>query len=181
MAGVTLAVLAIPLNIGYAQVAGLPPSAGLYAALIPLVVFALLSSSRQLVAGPDAPIAALIGSLLLSLAPANDPKLVQLAFAQALVCALIFFGLWALRLGFLANFLSRAVLIGFISGLGIEVFTSQIPKVLGISVEGDEWLEKIVGIVQGIEDTNVYALIVGVGTFVRSECCDAWRRSCPVR
>ena len=166
MAGVTLAALAIPLNIGYAQVAGLPPSAGLYAALVPLVVFALLSSSRQLVAGPDAPIAALIGSLLLALAPANDPKLVQLAFAQALVCALIFFGLWALRLGFLANFLSRAVLIGFISGLGIEVFTSQIPKVLGISVEGEEWLEKVVGIVQGIEDTNVYALFVGVGTFV---------------
>ena len=106
----------------------------------------------------------------------------QLAFAQALVCALIFFGLWALRLGFLANFLSRAVLIGFISGLGIEVFTSQIPKMLGICVEGEEWLDKVVGIVQGIQDTNVYAA-VRRRRHVRHRfaCCDGWRRSCLAR
>src|SRR5688572_5941321 len=73
-AGITLAALAIPLNIGYAQVAGLPAVTGLYAAILPLAVFGLFASSRQLVAGPDAPIAALIGSILLAMASANDPR-----------------------------------------------------------------------------------------------------------
>ncbi len=120
LAGVTLAALAIPFNIGYAQVANLPPVVGLYAAIFPMAVFAIFASSRQLVAGPDAPIAALIGSLLLLLAPADDPRYVQLAYALALMCALVFFAPWAFKLGFLANFLSRAVLIGFVSGLGVE-------------------------------------------------------------
>ncbi|MBV9355634.1 MAG: SulP family inorganic anion transporter, partial [Chloroflexi bacterium] len=166
LAGVTLAALAIPLNIGYAQVANLPPVTGLYAAILPMAVFAVFASSRQLVAGPDAPIAALIGSLLLLLAQPDDPRYVQLAYALGLVCALVFFALWAFKLGFLANFLSRAVLVGFVSGLGVEVFTSQIPKIMGISVPGQEWVDKVVGIVHGLPDVNPLALVVGVGTIV---------------
>jgi MFS superfamily sulfate permease-like transporter len=91
MAGVTLAALMVPLNIGYAQVAGLPPIVGLYSAILPMIVFALLSSSRQLVAGPDAPVAALIGSLLGAMAAPDDPHYLQLALAQALMCAVVFF------------------------------------------------------------------------------------------
>ena len=77
-AGITLAALMIPLNIGYAQVAGLPPIVGLYTAILPMIAYALFSSSRQLVAGPDAPIAALIGAALASFAAATDPRYVQL-------------------------------------------------------------------------------------------------------
>ena len=130
LAGITLAALMIPLNIGYAQVAGLPPVAGLYAAIIPLVVFALLASSRHLVTSPDASMATLVGAALVAFAAPGDPLRLQYALALAVVCAALFLVFWAFRLAFLANFLSRAVMAGFITGLGVEVFTNQVRKIL---------------------------------------------------
>jgi MFS superfamily sulfate permease-like transporter len=135
-AGITLAALIIPLNIGYAQVAGLPPVVGLYAAIIPLVIFALFTTSRHVVGSPDASIAALVGATLLAFAAPGDPLRVQYAGALAVMCGLLFGVFWYFRLAFLANFLSRAVLVGFISGLGIEVLTNQLRKILGASVGG---------------------------------------------
>ena len=127
-AGITLAALMIPLNIGYAQVAGLPPVAGLYAAIIPLAVFALLTSSRHLVTSPDASMAGLVGAALVAFAAPGDPLRLQYALAVAVLCGLLFFVFWIFRLAFLANFLSRAVMTGFITGLGIEVFTNQVQE-----------------------------------------------------
>ena len=129
-AGITLAALIIPLNIGYAQVAGLPPVAGLYAAIIPLAVFALLTSSRHLVTSPDASMAGLVGAALVAFASPGDPLRLQYALALAVICGLLFFVFWFFRLAFLANFLSRAVMAGFITGLGIHVFTNQVRKIL---------------------------------------------------
>jgi len=166
LAGVTLAALMIPLNIGYAQVAGLPAIVGLYAAIFPMVAFALFATSRNLIASPDAPIAALIGGVLLALAPASDPLYVQYAFALALICALIFFLFWFFRLGFLANFLSRAVLVGFISGLGVEVFTSQLKKIMGVSVEADGYFREVLALIASIPAANWYSVAIGVGTIV---------------
>ena len=116
-AGITLAALIIPLNIGYAQVAGLPPVFGLYAGIIPLTIFAIFTSSCHVVGSPDAPISAILGALLIGFAPIGDPLRLQYALALALLCGLLFFLFWLFRLAFLANFLSRAVLAGFISGL----------------------------------------------------------------
>lgn len=143
LAGVTLAALMIPLNIGYAQVAGLPPIVGLYTAIIPSVLWAIFATSRNLIASPDAPIAALIGSLLAGLAVPGDERYAQLAFAQALMCAVFFFLFWFFRLGFLANFLSKAVLVGFISGLGIEVMLSQIEKIMGVSIDVEGFFREL--------------------------------------
>jgi len=84
-AGITLAALIIPLNIGYAQVAGLPPMVGLYAGIIPLIVFALFTSSRHVITSPDASIAALVGAVLLGFAAPGDPMRVQFALALALI------------------------------------------------------------------------------------------------
>jgi high affinity sulfate transporter 1 len=166
IAGVTLAALMIPLNIGYAQVAGLPPIVGLYGAIVPMIFFGLFSTSRNLIAGPDAPIAALIGSVLLMLAPANDPKYVELAYGLALVSALFLFAFCLFRLGFLSNFLSKAVLVGFISGLGIEVLTSQVQKIMGIHVEADHWLAEVWEMIKSIPEANIYCLIIGIGAIV---------------
>ena len=129
-AGVTLAALMIPLNIGYAQVAGLPPVAGLYAAIVPLIILALLTSSRHLVTSPDASMAGLVGAALVAFAAPGDPMRLQYALALALMIGGLFFIFWLFRLAFLANFLSRAVMVGFITGLGIEVFTNQVRKIL---------------------------------------------------
>ena len=135
-AGITLAALIIPLNIGYAQVAGLPPVFGLYAGIIPLAIFALFTSSRHVVGSPDAPISAILGAMLIGFAPIGDPLRVQYALALALMCGLLFFVFWFFRLAFLANFLSRAVLAGFITGLGIEVLTNQARRILGAAHDG---------------------------------------------
>jgi sulfate permease, SulP family len=174
LAGVTLAALTIPMNIGYTQVAGLPPIVGLYASIFPMLLFVAFSSSRQLVAGPDAPIAVLIGSPLAGLAVPGEPRYVQLAYAQALVCAAIFFLIWFFRLGFLANFLSRAVLVGFVSGLGIKILTDQIEYIMGIHVEVGNlfpevylgWFLEIFDIVLKIPQSNLYTVVIGLGTIL---------------
>jgi sulfate permease, SulP family len=165
-AGITLAALMIPLNIGYAQVAGLPPIVGLYAAIVPMIFFAIFATSRNLIASPDAPIAALIGGVLAALVDRSDPQYVQLAFAMALVCALVFFIFWFFRLGFLANFLSRAVLVGFISGLGIEVLESQLKKIMGVPVEAEGFFRELIEMVSKIPVANWYSVAIGVGTIV---------------
>jgi sulfate permease, SulP family len=187
-AGITLAALMIPLNIGYAQVAGLPPVAGLYAAIVPLIVFALLASSRHLVTSPDASMATLVGAALVAFAAPGDPLRMQYALALALVCALLFFVFWIFRLAFLANFLSRAVMAGFITGLGIEVFTNQVRKILAAphlehatgalafaeqlkdavatSVNTEGYFVELVALVQSIPRANLYSVAIGVSAFL---------------
>jgi high affinity sulfate transporter 1 len=189
MAGVTLAALMIPLNIGYAQVAGLPPAAGLYAAIIPLVVFALLASSRHLVTSPDASMATLVGAALVAFAVPGDPLRMQYALALAVVCAVLFFLFWIFRLAYLANFLSRAVMAGFITGLGVEVFTNQIRKILAAahlsdatsgllaaaehlkenmasSVATEGYFVEVLALIQSIPHANLYSVAVGVSAFL---------------
>jgi MFS superfamily sulfate permease-like transporter len=179
----------IPLNIGYAQVAGLPPVAGLYAAIVPLVVFALLASSRHLVTSPDASMATLVGAALVAFAAPGDPQRMQYALALALLCALLFFVFWAFRLAFLANFLSRAVMAGFITGLGIEVFTNQVRKILAAphvadagpgvlmaaerlqeamasSVSTEGYFVEVIALIQSIPRANLYSIAIGVGAFL---------------
>ena len=187
-AGITLAALMIPLNIGYAQVAGLPPVAGLYAAIIPLAVFALLTSSRHLVTSPDASMAGLVGAALVAFAAPGDPLRLQYALALALLCGVIFFVFWIFRLAFLANFLSRAVMAGFITGLGIEVFTNQVRKVLAAShaadvggglaaaerikeamassVATEGYFVELVALFDSIPRANLWSVAIGVSAFL---------------
>jgi SulP family sulfate permease len=187
-AGITLAALIIPLNIGYAQVAGLPPVFGLYAGIIPLAIFALFTSSRHVVGSPDAPIAAIMGAMLLGFAPVGDPLRVQYALAFALMCGLLFFVFWFFRLAFLANFLSRAVLAGFITGLGIEVLTNQVRRILGAShivagsglaaiaeqlhssmatsVDTTGYFVELIALLESIPHANLYSVAIGLGAFV---------------
>ena len=188
-AGVTLAALMIPLNIGYAQVAGLPPVAGLYAAIIPLAVFALLTSSRHLVTSPDASMAGLVGAALVAFAAPGDPMRLQYALALALIVGLLFFVFWFFRLAFLANFLSRAVMAGFITGLGIEVFTNQVRKILAAphvagaetgvlaaaerikdvmasSVETEGYFVELVALFDAIPHANLWSVAIGVSAFL---------------
>ncbi len=166
LAGVTLAALMIPLNIGYAQVAGLPPIVGLYAAILPSIIWALTCNSRHVVASPDAAIGAMIIALVSPLAAPDDPRYVQLVFAQALLCGLIFVAFWAFRLGFLATFLSHAVLVGFITGLGVEVLVSQVRKIMGVSVEAEGFFREAWGTLLAIPEASLWSVAIGVGTIV---------------
>ncbi len=164
LAGVMLAALMIPLNIGYAEVAGLPPSVGLYASIAPMIAYAIFATSRHVVGSPDAAIAALTGSLLAAMVMPGDPRIVSFAYALAIVSALFFFLFWVFRLGYLANYLSRAVLLGLVTALGIEVLVSQIRKIMGVSVEAEGFFFEVAALIRSIPTANLYSVGIGLGS-----------------
>nr|WP_206686528.1 MULTISPECIES: SulP family inorganic anion transporter [Microbacterium] len=163
LAGVTLLAIAIPLNIGYAQIAGLPATAGLYALIVPTVIYALVVSSRQLVASPDAAAAALVASSIGGLAAAGSAGYATMALAQAIICGVMFVLLAVFKLGFLANFLSKPILVGFVGGLALDILVSQIAKMLGVHIDsGGEFVEKIGGLITGLPTLNLWSLAISV-------------------
>ncbi|UYO97079.1 SulP family inorganic anion transporter [Microbacterium sp. M28] len=162
-AGVTLLAIAIPLNIGYAQIAGLPPTAGLYALIVPTIIYALVVSSRQVVASPDAAAAALVASSVGGLAAAGSADYATLALAQAIICGIMFILLAVFKLGFLANFLSKPILVGFVGGLALDIMVSQVAKMLGVKIEsGGEFIEKLTDLVTGLGTLNSWSLLISV-------------------
>src|SRR5882757_2017580 len=150
LAGLTLAALAIPEVLGYARIAGMPVVTGLYTMLLPPVVFALLGSSRHLVIGADSATAAILAAGLTALAVPGSPRYVQLAGTSALLVAILLVLARVLRLGFLANFLSRTVLVGFLTGVGIQVAVGQLPDMLGVHASGQETVVKLVHTLQAL-------------------------------
>ncbi len=167
-AGVTVGALTIPSALGYAEVAGLPPVYGLYAAMVPMVVFALVGSSRHLVLGPDGAFAALIGATLAPLAAGSEARAVTLAPVLALLVGGLFLLFGLARIGFLANFLSRPLLSGFMTGLAISILVGQLPKLLGLSVDADTTISKLVETVRELGDTELWSLVLGGTTVVLS-------------
>src|SRR3954471_13241505 len=127
LAAVTVTAVAVPAAMGYAEVAGLSPVAGLYALLLPTVAYALLGSSRQLAVGPDGSVAALVGAIVLSGAAtqADGP---QIAATLALLIAVCFLIARVARLGWVADYLSRPVLIGYIHGIAAALVIGQLGK-----------------------------------------------------
>lgn len=167
LAGVTLIAIAVPLNIGYAQIAGLPATAGLYALIIPTVVYALTVSSRQLVASPDAAAAALVASSIGGLAVAGSADYATLAMAQAIIGGILFLLLAFFKLGFVANFLSKPILIGFVGGLAFDILVSQIAKMLGIPIDsGSEILDKVTQLLAGLPSANVWSILIALASIV---------------
>ncbi|MBW9093764.1 SulP family inorganic anion transporter [Microbacterium jejuense] len=165
LAGVTLIAIAIPLNIGYAQIAGLPPTAGLYALIVPTLVYALVVSSRQLVLSPDAAAAALVASSLGGLATAGSADYSTLALAQAIICGVMFLLMSVFKLGFLANFLSKPILVGFVGGLALDILVSQIAKMLGVKIDsGGEFVDKVGDLIGGIGTVNLWSLVISVAS-----------------
>jgi sulfate permease, SulP family len=165
LAGVTLVALSLPMNIGYASVAGLPPTTGVYASIVPLLVFALSTGSRRLVFGPDATVAALLaGALLPVVAMGVEPTVA--AMGVSLLTGLFLLLAWLLRLGGLVRFLSHAVLVGFIAGLGVEILTSQVRKILAVDVDVEGWVREVLALMAALPDASTASIAVGVGTIV---------------
>ncbi|HEY2642114.1 MAG TPA: SulP family inorganic anion transporter [Galbitalea sp.] len=163
VAGVTLLAIAVPLNIGYAQIAGLPATAGLYSLIVPSILFAIFASTRQLVASPDAAAAALVASSLTGLAAAGSKEYIAMALAQAIVGAVLFALCAIFRLGFLANFLSEPILVGFVGGLALDILVSQVAKMLGIHIDsGAEFLEKVAQLFSHLDTLNGWSVLISV-------------------
>ncbi len=166
VAGVTLAALGIPEVMGYAKIAGMPVVTGLYTILIPIAVFALLGSSRHLVVGADSATAAILAAGLAGLAATGSPQYVALGSLVALATGVVLILARLIRLGFLADFLSRSVLIGFLTGVGIQVAMGQVGGMLGVPSGTGRTLSKFWGTLQNIGQTNGATLAVSVGVLV---------------
>jgi high affinity sulfate transporter 1 len=136
IAGATLAAVAIPESMGYTKIAGMPVITGIYTLAVPVIVFALIGSSRHLVVGADSATAAIMFAALISIAKPESPEYVGLAGAIALLAAGYLLVARVLRLGFLADFLSRTALVGFLTGVGVQVALTQLPSMLGIHASG---------------------------------------------
>lgn len=158
VAGLTLAALAIPEVLGYTKIAGTPPITGLYTMLIPMVLFAVFGSSRHLVVSADSATAAILAAGLIGLASTGSEEYIALAGVLALMAAGFLFLARVVGLGFLADFLSSTVLVGFLTGVGIQVALGQIGGMLGIEGTGHGTIGKIVADLEGIGETNVYAV-----------------------
>ncbi len=164
-AGVVLTTLLIPVGIGYAQVAGLPPSAGLYATIIPLLAYAVFGPSRILVLGPDSALAPIIAVAILPLAFGDGARAVALAGLLAIMVGVILLLGGVLRLGFVTDLLSKPIRVGYLNALALLVIVSQLPALLGFSVSADSPFGDAVGIVDGIAQGKVdlTAMLIGLG------------------
>jgi len=164
IAGLSVAAVALPTAIAYAQIIGLPPVVGLYAAIPPLVIYALLGTSRHLIVNPDAATCAMIAATLTPLAAADPELLLSLSVVLAILTGVLCLAGGLLRLGFFADFLSRPILIGFLNGVAISIFLGQIGKVFGFSMTSHGIISSLVEFLGKLPQTHLPTLAVGVLT-----------------
>ncbi|HEY5115049.1 MAG TPA: SulP family inorganic anion transporter, partial [Nakamurella sp.] len=154
LAGVTVAAYLVPQVMAYAEVAGLPPVTGLWAIIGPLAVYALLGSSRQLSIGPESTTALMTAVVLMPIAAGHPARYAALAASLALmVGGLCLLGRLA-RLGFLADLLSKPVLVGYMAGVAVIMISGQLGKITGVPVTGDEFVPQLMSFVSGIDQRH---------------------------
>lgn len=165
IAGLTTAAVVIPKAMAYATIAGLPVQVGLYTAFLPMVIYAVLGTSRPLSVSTTTTVAILTASELAQVASGSDDASLLRASAMLTLLVGTFLVLASLaRLGFIANFISAPVLVGFKAGIGLVIVTDQIPKILGIHFPKGSFLHSLQAIFHGIPGTSLTTLAVGVIT-----------------
>jgi high affinity sulfate transporter 1 len=168
VAGLVLATMLIPVGIAYAIASGLPGIYGLYATIVPLLVYALFGPSRILVLGPDSALAAVILGVVVPLSSGDPLRAVTLASMMAIVSGAICILAGIVRLGFVTELLSKPIRYGYMNGIALTVLISQVPKLFGFSIESEGPLRSLwtiaVAIVEG--RTNWVAFAIGIGTLV---------------
>src|SRR6478735_106799 len=162
VAGVTITAYLIPQVMAYAEVAGLPAVVGLWAAVGALVAYALLGSSRQLSAGPESSTALMTAAALAALGGSDPDQWPAIAAALALGSGLICLIGRLARLGFLADLLSKPVLIGYMCGIAVLMIVSQLSKVTGIAVHGDTVLGELASFAEQLDQINVPTVVLSV-------------------
>ncbi len=167
-AGIVVTALLIPAGMGYAEVAGLPPETGLYATIVPLVAYAIFGPSRILVLGPDSSLAPIIAASILPLALGDGERAVALAGLLAIMVGGMLLLGGILRLGFVTDLLSKPIRVGYLNAIALIVIISQIPKLLGFSIDADGMWQEVVEITRAIADGEVQPLAVafGVGSLI---------------
>jgi high affinity sulfate transporter 1 len=163
-AGLTLGAVMVPVGLAYGELVGLP-MAGLYGSMLPLLAYALFGSARRLIVGPDSAMAAIVAVTLLPLAQGDAARMVMLAADLGIMVGVLCLLAGVLRLGFIANFLSKSVIVGFMHGLALVILGAQLPKVLGIKAEGASTLEQLLSMLPHLRESNLVSLATGVASF----------------
>ena len=179
-AGLTVGVMLIPQGMAYALIAGMPPIYGLYASLVPLVVYALMGTSRQLAVGPVAMISLLVAAGVGPLAGGDPQRYIELALLLALMVGVLQLGMGLLRFGFLTNFLSHPVLAGFTSAAALIIGASQLRHLVGIDLPSSNQVhEVLLGLAAELGSVHGLTLGVGIGAILLLVGLKRWRRTFP--
>ena len=178
VAGLVMTAMLVPVGIAYAEASGVPGINGLYATIVPLLAYALFGPSRILILGPDSALAAVILTVLLPLSAGEPQRAVALSGMMALVSGVACIAAGLARLGFITELLSKPIRYGYMNGIALTVLLSQVPKLLGFSVNASGPLRQAWGIVGKVlaGNTNVVALAIGAGTLALILFLKRWLR-----
>ncbi|WP_045226582.1 SulP family inorganic anion transporter [Methyloterricola oryzae] len=166
IAGLSVTAVQIPTAIAYANLAGFPPETGLYASMLPVLVYALFGSSRQLVLGPDAATCAMLAALLMPLAHGDGAYYLRLSAALAITAGLLMVIGGMTRLGFIVNFFARPILIGFLNGIALSIIVGQLGKLLGIVVQHRDFGPSLLELARRHAEAELPSLAVGLATLL---------------
>jgi SulP family sulfate permease len=160
VAGIAVTALVVPKNLGYAGIAGIPLENGLYAAAAGALIYAVFCTSRQISTGPSSSLAAVAGGAVIVTGLAGD-EAAELVAAIAIATGALFLVLAVLRMGWIARFLSRAVVTGFLAGAAVDVVIGELPKLTGTSADGDNAWRELGSWVRGLGDVHLATVVVG--------------------
>src|SRR4051794_32691198 len=167
IAGVVLAALLVPQGMGYAQLAGLPPITGLYATLVPLVVYFVLGPSRILIISPDSAVCPLVAAAVVPLAaPGDAAQRIEFAGMLAVLVGVIMLAGGLARFGFITELLSVPVRLGYLAGIAATVLVGQLPKLFGFSPEEENFIPAVRDFASRLDETNGTALALGVASLI---------------
>ena len=177
-AGLTLGAVLVPVGLAYGEMAGMP-LAGLYGSMLPLLAYALFGSSRQLVVGPDTAMSAIVAVIVLPMAVGDPARLAGLVAILGVMVGILCVAAGILRLGFVADLLSKPVIVGFMHGLALVIAVAQLPKVLGIKAGGETTLDQIESLLPRLGETNLVSLAFGAATFAVILLCRRFVKRVP--
>ena len=162
-AGLSVAAIALPVGIAYADLAGVPAVIGMYSAIFPLLAYALFGSSRQLMTGPDAATCIIVAASLGPLAGGDPDRYLTLMVILTLMTGVMFVVAGWSRLGFIANFLSQPILTGYLNGIALLIIAGQLQKLFGYSGEAEEFFPKLTEFIDKVDHSHLPTLVLGLG------------------
>jgi len=162
MGGISVAALSIPVGVAYAEIAGLPPESGLYTAIIALLAYFILGSSKQVIIGPDSATVTLFATTVIAISAGNNSLTPQFIMMVTALTGILMFLAGFLKLGFISNFLSKPILIGYLNGVSIVLIISQLGKLTGIQLEQTGLIRKIIEVLQNLSLLHWPTFILGI-------------------
>jgi len=160
-AGLSVAAIALPVGIAYADLANVPPVVGMYSAIFPLIIYAFIGSSRQLMTGPDAATCVITAASLGALAQGDSERYLAMLMVLTVFTGVVYLLAGFLRLGFIANFLSQPILTGYLNGIALLIVVSQLPKLFGVEGDQAKFFEGLWAFFHQLDQTNPTTLVLG--------------------